>query len=136
MNTFLEKFKQKIKEIDSPSIIDTQPIPEFKIEERWTVYSFSVPIKYSKKVAFGFESQEEAKRFIKEHLKDKTIESDGITYYLRYDVIFESREEINVFYNDPQITTVGNEPNQVFDEWNRKPRFEIELPPIVDRWVG
>jgi len=112
-----ERLRKIISKYEEPTIETTQPIDHFKIEERWTVYLFSVPIKFSKKIAWGFESKEEAQRFITGHLKNKTLEIEDITYHIIYDVIFESREEIDVLYNDPVYTTVGNEKDVIMEKW-------------------
>ena len=116
MNIFLEKFKSRVKQIDSIPIVPDTQVESF-IEERWTVYKFTVPIKFSEKIAFGFPSKEIAKKFISDHLKPKTIDIGDMEYHVRYDVILESREEINVFYNDPEMTTVGNNRETILSNW-------------------
>ncbi len=120
MNSLLERFNSRVSQIDRQSI-PTEPVIQEQhfTEERWTVYLFTVPPMISKKVAFGFESKEVAKQFITDHLNKRP---QGLTIgdtfvHVGYDVIFESREEINVFYNDPVLTTVGNVKEDVLERW-------------------
>lgn len=119
--TLLEQFRAKVKEIDTPILEEVKAplkeIPKTVTQERWTVYSFSVPIKYSKKLAFGFESRQAAQQFIKDWCKAKSVIVDEVTYHIRYDVILESREQVDVLYNDPEITIVGNDKDVVLESW-------------------
>lgn len=112
--------------------VDTQPIEPETIQkatvERWTVYSFTLPVKVTKRLAFGFENKELAQEFINSHLvkKDENGEiiqkflkdSDGNEYHVKYDTIRESVEDVDIFYNDPEITTEGNDKEEVLKAWN------------------
>ena len=128
-SSLLEKFKKRSQEIDtqlatSNAVVQINTIPEVPvkkeeivIEERWTVYLFSVPVRFSKKIAWGFPSKEAARFFISEHLKPKSIVVDEIEYHISYDVIFESREAIDLYYNESIRTTVGNNKEDVLKRW-------------------
>lgn len=114
----------------SLSDVDTQPLapedlPKIRIE-RWMVYSFSLPVRFSKKIAFGFNSKEEAQEYIDKILTkrdqdgvviEKKIEVDDIEYLIKYDTIRDSVEEVNIYENPPEITTVGNDKETVLQEW-------------------
>lgn len=103
-----------------------EPVPVF--EERWTVYSFTLPIKRTRRVAFGLASKEAAERFIKENLLKRNDNDELIQkhvtigdedYLVFYDVIRESVErktEIE-YYNEPDVTTVGNNHEDVLKAW-------------------
>lgn len=124
--TKFEMAKERWKNLGKELVEQTVPIevkPEEpirqKIEERWTVYLFTVPVRYSKKIAWGFESKQEAEKFIRERLekKQKSVEDELGTYHIRYDVILESREEIDVYANDPKMTSVGNNYDKIWERW-------------------
>ena len=114
---------------EEPVAEQTQPLEEVieKIQlERWTVFSFTLPVKITKRIAFGFESKDAGKDFINQHLVkrddtgnviQKTLHIDGVDYNINYDVIRESTEEIDVYANDPELTTVGNNREDVLRRW-------------------
>lgn len=122
----------KLTEPLSEQIVRTQPMaiedmPALKVAvERWTVYSFTLPVKYTKKIAFGFASKDEAEDYIARKLlkKDedgniirKSIKEDDKEYIVHYSTILDSIEQVDVYYNDPKITTVGNELETVLKEF-------------------
>lgn len=126
---FSERLYQKAREIDESAgeIIDEtkkmiESLPRKMTVERWTVYAFTLPHTTVRRVAVGFESREAARDFIENHLAHKKraepYENDGgHRCHTKYDVIRESREEIDVYYNDPTMTTVGNERVDVLERW-------------------
>jgi hypothetical protein len=113
-------------------VVRTQPLapedlPKAKvIVERWTVYSFTLPVHKTKKLAYGFATREEAHDYIKRVLtkKDedgkiiqKTFKDGDNDYTVHYDTIRESSEQVDVYYNEPTITTVGNDKEDVLKEY-------------------
>lgn len=137
MNYYQSKLQRISQEIDAEQApkprydlppVDALAPPIPKTLERWTVYMFTLPIKYTKKVALGFESKAAAQRFIKERLSKpqtdqfgnivpKVIEEDGIEYIVKYDVMRDSLEDIDLYGNDPGITVYGNDKEAVYDKW-------------------
>lgn len=113
----------KVEETTQPIEIDSKSV----IYERWTVYYFTLPVKYTKKIAWGFETKDQAKEFIRtqcevrndlgELIPQKMEDDNGKVYEIFYDTIRESREEINVYANDPLLTTHGNDRNKILERW-------------------
>lgn len=114
------------------TVVKTQPLsladlPPIKvIVERWTVYSFTLPVYRTKKIAFGFNTKEEAQEYINKKLTkrdedgkiiQKIFTEDNVEYTVHYDAIRESSEQVDVYYNEPQITTVGNDKEAVLQEY-------------------
>ena len=104
--------------------------------ERWTVYSFTLPTRYSNKVALGFESKAAAQAFIEQHLikrevrtdpegneylmaQERAVEIGGERYSVHYDVIRDSRGAVDVYYNDRPVSTAGDNKEEVFRQWVR-----------------
>ncbi len=115
----LDRFTEFCRQLDAPKPRYDEQEPVKVSVERWTVYSFTLPIKYSKKIALGFESRVQAQAFIGRHLsqKAKELEIDGLTYSVHYDVIRDSRGEIDIYFNEPPVTVSGNDPHAVLEQW-------------------
>lgn len=112
-----EEIKKRANDIEKPAVKKQMTETKQKEAERWMVYSFSVPVKFSSKIAFGFESKELAQQFIKERMKDKVIETETVTYHIRYGTMLESRDPINVFDNNIEVTNTGNDREIAFQNW-------------------
>ena len=132
--------------------IDTQPIAPQDVPtsviDSWTVYSFTLPVHTSKKIAFGFESKKDAQDFINTHLVArnddglilrKGFDIGDIHYTIYYDVMKDSRTQINVFANPSKYTTVGNDKETVYKEWAKTPR-KVEIiqnnQESDPQWIG
>jgi hypothetical protein len=133
LQNFSDEFRRRAKMIEDVlnsevKIVNTSESlnTNQKHEDRWLVYKFSIPIKYLKIVAIGFESKATALAFIKTHLKrydrdgielPKTSHENGITYTVVYDVAKESSGPLNLFYNDCALTTIGNDLRDIEKAW-------------------
>ena len=131
MKNIFRKYEiQEIQPIEEQVVI-TQPISNELLKtvtvERWTVYSFTLPVKVTKRLAFGFDSKEKAQEYIDQHLVKKNkigeiipktiYDEDGNKYNVWYDSIRESVEDVNIYSNPSDITSVGNDREKVLQNW-------------------
>lgn len=123
-----EEIKRKARAIEQapvmtvlePIVPDVIEVEDHEVlEERWMVYYFTLPIKMSKKVAWGFPSKEAAQWFagFLQKRRPSSIVFEDKHYEICYEVVLESREKINLFYNDPIRTTVGNDLEKIIERW-------------------
>lgn len=90
-------------------------IEELKDKETYVIYKRSLPPRISKIIAQNLESYKDALAFCKT-MKLQTHEKNdeqGNRYMVYYDILPDGLRLKDVYYNDPKITTKGNDKKAV-----------------------
>lgn len=126
---FIGEFKKRVKRIKTDSekkVIEPAPVIE-QLGERWKIYYFTLPPRFIKVVATGFETKSEAYKFIEKRLKidkkgekvQKVFQDDtGQEYMVFYEAALEDMNIEDPYVNPPEITTVGNDKDAALIRWN------------------
>lgn len=120
------KIVSPIKKVEDIKVVKRHAPPAAPVD-RWAVYKLTLPIKFSKLVATGFESKEDAARFIKMHMSTYDADGnyipqvvhqeDGNEYTIVYEIFREAQGPLDLYYNDNQLTTVGRDIQKIEDRW-------------------